>query len=139
MEHSEEWRRRAKCHRTSIEAFKDSLSDDQPEVKAWAEEQRSGSEVFYPPRDHVLYTPVADYAKAICNGKDFKAPCAVRIECLLYALRNNEEHGIFGGMSHRERNALLRKWRRRRPNLDLQASDDSLRADAQRMVDERGK
>lgn len=114
MDHDEEWRRDAKC-----------LGED--------------TEQFYPPRDRNLYKPIADKAKAICNGKDHRSPCPVRIECLLYAIRRDEEHGIFGGMSHRERNALLRKWKRRHPNLDLSDSDDDLRYQAQRLVDERGK
>lgn len=114
MQHSEEWRRDAKC-----------LGVD--------------TELFYPPRDKRRYKPIADKAKAICNGKDSRPPCPVRIDCLLYALRRDEEHGIFGGMSHRERNALLRKWRRKDPGLDLDDNDDDLREAAQELVDERGK
>lgn len=51
-------------------------------------------------------------AKAICTG------CPVRTECLAYALDERIEHGVFGGMTSRERNALLRRrplvtsWRR---------------------------
>jgi hypothetical protein len=33
----------------------------------------------------------------------------VRKECLLYAEEMEDTHGIWGGMSHRERNALKRK------------------------------
>jgi hypothetical protein len=33
----------------------------------------------------------------------------VRKQCLLYSEKMNEQHGIWGGMSHRERNALKRK------------------------------
>jgi WhiB family redox-sensing transcriptional regulator len=40
-------------------------------------------------------------AKAIC------ASCSVRAECLDYALRIREPHGIWGGMSEVERRALL--------------------------------
>lgn len=42
-------------------------------------------------------------AKRVCAG------CDVRAECLEYALENDEEHGVWGGMSDRER----RKQRRR--------------------------
>ncbi|MGW0769289.1 WhiB family transcriptional regulator [Streptomyces sp. NPDC002676] len=51
-------------------------------------------------------------AKAVCTG------CVVRTECLAYALDNRIEHGIWGGMTERERRALLRRrptvssWRR---------------------------
>ncbi|WP_332758404.1 WhiB family transcriptional regulator [Streptomyces sp. MT206] len=42
-------------------------------------------------------------AKAICTG------CPVRTECLAYALDHREEHGVWGGMTERERRALLRR------------------------------
>ncbi|MSO27032.1 MAG: WhiB family transcriptional regulator [Candidatus Nanopelagicales bacterium] len=46
-------------------------------------------------------------AKNICMG------CPVRTECLADALDNGVEFGIWGGMTERERRALLR----RRPNV----------------------
>jgi WhiB family redox-sensing transcriptional regulator len=46
-------------------------------------------------------------AKAICLG------CQVRTECLADALDNRVEFGVWGGMTERERRALLR----RRPNV----------------------
>jgi WhiB family transcriptional regulator, redox-sensing transcriptional regulator len=46
-------------------------------------------------------------AKAVCLG------CVVRTECLADALDNNIEFGVWGGMTERERRALLR----RRPNV----------------------
>lgn len=42
-------------------------------------------------------------AKAVCNG------CAVRTECLVEALDNRIEFGVWGGMTERERRALLRR------------------------------
>ncbi|MFK0143257.1 WhiB family transcriptional regulator [Streptomyces murinus] len=42
-------------------------------------------------------------AKALCNG------CPVRTECLAHALDAREEFGIWGGMTERERRALLRR------------------------------
>ncbi|MEV7417003.1 WhiB family transcriptional regulator [Streptomyces sp. NPDC089919] len=51
-------------------------------------------------------------AKAVCRG------CPVRTECLARALDERIEHGIWGGMTDRERRALLRRrplvtsWRR---------------------------
>ena len=68
------------------------------------------TEIFFPPRDKALYKPVADKAKAICLGKDGGSVCPVKKNCLLDALRRDEQHGIWGGMSHRERNALVRRW-----------------------------
>lgn len=46
-------------------------------------------------------------AKALCLG------CSVRTECLADALDNEVEFGVWGGMTERERRALLR----RRPNV----------------------
>ncbi|MEU8513778.1 WhiB family transcriptional regulator [Kitasatospora sp. NPDC048722] len=42
-------------------------------------------------------------AKAVCSG------CPVRTECLAYALDERIEHGVWGGMTDRERRALLRR------------------------------
>ena len=46
-------------------------------------------------------------AKAVCMG------CVVRTECLSDALDNRTEFGVWGGMTERERRALLKK----RPNV----------------------
>jgi WhiB family redox-sensing transcriptional regulator len=46
-------------------------------------------------------------AKAVCFG------CPVRTECLADALDNRIEFGVWGGMTERERRALLR----RRPDV----------------------
>lgn len=56
-----------------------------------------------------LFVPGAaqNRAKAVCFG------CPVRTECLADALDNRTEFGIWGGMTERERRALLR----RRPNV----------------------
>lgn len=51
-------------------------------------------------------------AKRVCMG------CQVRTECLAEALDNRIEFGVWGGMTERERRALLRRrtevtnWRR---------------------------
>ncbi|MBK3627102.1 WhiB family transcriptional regulator [Streptomyces sp. MBT49] len=51
-------------------------------------------------------------AKALCTG------CPVRTECLAHALDKRIEHGVWGGMTERERRSLLRRrplvtsWRR---------------------------
>jgi WhiB family transcriptional regulator, redox-sensing transcriptional regulator len=46
-------------------------------------------------------------AKSVCRG------CSVRTECLADALDNRVEFGVWGGLTERERRALLR----RRPNV----------------------
>lgn len=42
--------------------------------------------------------------KAICAG------CPVRSECLEYSLAANEQFGIWGGYSDRERRRLRKQW-----------------------------
>ncbi|MFE2009010.1 WhiB family transcriptional regulator [Streptomyces sp. NPDC059491] len=42
-------------------------------------------------------------AKALCTG------CPVRAECLAHALDSRIEHGVWGGMTERERRALLKR------------------------------
>ena len=52
-------------------------------------------------------------AKAVCVG------CAVRTECLADALDNRVEFGVWGGMTERERRALLAPPRRHAPGARL--------------------
>jgi len=67
------------------------------------------TENWYPPRDKSKYKLIADKSKAVCFGKDGAPVCPVRLQCLLYSDSIDEQHGIWGGLSHRERNALKRK------------------------------
>ena len=67
------------------------------------------TDLWFPPRDKDKYKDIADAAKAVCYGRDGLPECPVRKQCLLYAEDNEDTHGIWGGMSHRERNALKRK------------------------------
>ena len=46
-----------------------------------------------------------EIAQRVCDG------CAVRIECLEYALLHRIEHGVWGGASERERRRILRRRR----------------------------
>ncbi|MFJ5265484.1 WhiB family transcriptional regulator [Streptomyces sp. NPDC088387] len=61
-------------------------------------------------------------AKRLCDG------CSVRTECLAYALDQRIEFGIWGGMTERERRALLRRrptvasWLRLLENARLEHS-----------------
>ncbi|MCU1599856.1 MAG: transcription factor WhiB [Frankiales bacterium] len=58
--------------------------------------------------DELFVTGAAqNRAKAVCMG------CPVRTECLADALDNRVEFGVWGGMTERERRALLR----RRPDV----------------------
>ena len=70
-------------------------------------------DIFYPPRDKEQYRRQADEAKSYCFGSVGKLACPVRQRCLWQAINTDEQHGIWGGMSHRERNALVRKWQKK--------------------------
>lgn len=83
--------------------------------ESWRADARcsgTDTETFFPPRDKAKYKTIAAEAKTYCFGVNGKTPCPVRLECLWYAVDTDEVHGIWGGMSHRERNALVRKWRK---------------------------
>lgn len=88
----------------------------QIEYHHWNEQARcldiEDPDIFFPPRDKELYKKIANEAKAYCFGTSGKNPCPVRMDCLWYAIEGDEQHGIWGGLSHRERNALVRKWQR---------------------------
>jgi hypothetical protein len=70
------------------------------------------TELWFPPREKELYKSIADVSKGICFGRDGRPECPVRKECLMYSETMNEQYGIWGGLSHRERNALKRKAER---------------------------
>jgi len=50
-------------------------------------------------------------ATSICDR------CGVESDCLLYALNNRIKHGIWGGLTEQQRQALIRSRRRRRLEL----------------------
>ena len=105
------WRYHAKCMETALPS----------------------TNLFYPPRERRLYRGVADAAKSICWGTGEHDPeCPVRRECLAYAVEREDTHGIWGGMSHRERSHLLRKFAQLSPDTTFQQwimeSDGGLKA-----------
>ncbi|MEU9663867.1 WhiB family transcriptional regulator [Streptomyces chartreusis] len=54
--------------------------------------------------DHLFGEGAAqNRAKVLCGG------CGVRTECLAYALDERIEYGVWGGMTERDRRALLRR------------------------------
>lgn len=59
--------------------------------------------LFFP--GHANFTEMRR-AKAIC------ADCPVRSDCLEFAVVTNQEHGIWGGTSERERRSIRRRRRR---------------------------
>lgn len=86
-----------------------------PADSEWEKEAKclgSDSDRFFPERNKQLYRFTAAQAKAVCFGKDGQPECPVRVECLNKAIDTDERFGIWGGLSHRERNALVRKRER---------------------------
>jgi len=68
------------------------------EDESWRESARCRglSDIMYPENHNIR---AVQLAKSIC------AECPVREQCLDYALRYNESHGIWGGMGERQRRA----------------------------------
>lgn len=77
---------------------------DQRWVQDWA---MSGACAESNPDDLFVQGAEQNRAKTVCMG------CVVRTECLADALDNGTEFGVWGGMTERERRALLK----RRPNV----------------------
>lgn len=61
------------------------------------------AEVFFPDGDGPRYTEQVDAAKAICRA------CPVLASCRQWALDRRELHGVWGGLSARERISILRR------------------------------
>lgn len=75
------------------------LNSDRPDWQELAKCRGTDPDVFFPADGFGVMI-----AQQICGE------CPVRQECLEFALANNEDHGIWGGVSERGR----RKIRRRR-------------------------
>lgn len=70
---------------------------------SWMDEAacvETGGDFFFPDKDE--HDKIAQ-AKALC------ASCDVRARCLMYALDNNIDKGIWGGMAPRQRAGLKRR------------------------------
>lgn len=85
------------------------VAPDQP----WMEEaacKGMDTELFFPETPVVIRA-----AKRVCGG------CAVRVECLTFAVEADCRFGVFGGLTHRERNRLLTAgwWPGRDPSVFL--------------------
>ncbi|MFD8566838.1 WhiB family transcriptional regulator [Streptomyces sp. NPDC057694] len=79
------------------------------------------------PDEMFLDGAAQSHAKSICK------PCPVRTECLAHALDQRIQYGLWGGMTERERRALLR----RRPEVDswAQLLESARRQHARTAVD----
>ena len=98
----------------------------EPRPTDWADEARClgvDPDLFFPERGE---THAGLKAKAVCSA------CPVREPCLGYAMTYAEKHGVWGGLSERERRALRRRgWRAGDPmpavNLNTGGGDEDAR------------
>ncbi|QWZ07861.1 WhiB family transcriptional regulator [Nocardioides panacis] len=65
-------------------------------------------ELFFPVGTTGPAVTQVDEAKQICSG------CEVRAQCLEWALQENQDHGVWGGLSEDERRSLRRRTARAR-------------------------
>ena len=65
--------------------------------------------VFFAP-NHFEPKPEREAREAVAKG--ICRTCPVRVECLEYAIRIREPHGIWGGLNELERRLLIRKRER---------------------------
>lgn len=75
--------------------------------------------------DPELFFPVSDMgpgAQQTARAKAVCARCPVREQCLDYAVENGLDHGIFGGLTERERRDLMRGDRRDRTGIEGEAA-----------------
>jgi WhiB family redox-sensing transcriptional regulator len=105
------------------------LFNDAGHVEGWRHNAKCrgmDTELWFPPRDKTKYRKIAEVSKGVCFGKDGLPECPVRKECLLYSEQMDEQHGIWGGLSHRERNALKRKLKKDGTTLKEHLFDDKV-------------
>jgi WhiB family transcriptional regulator, redox-sensing transcriptional regulator len=77
--------------------------------------------------DPDLFFPVSSSGPAleqVAEAKEVCARCQVRPECLAFALRTRQVHGVWGGMSEQERYLL---WSRDERRIDGGAGDRNTR------------
>lgn len=73
---------------------------DNPEWMKLARCKETDPEIFFPDKSD---TVTGAQAKRVCMS------CEVRVECLEYALDNNEVFGIWGGLNTKSRQRMRRK------------------------------
>lgn len=91
-----------------------SISEVLREKSSWLRQAKCSpeeAELFFAPMEEERGREAVKVAKAICNGNDDRPPCEVRAECLTYAIENNENHGVWGGLDEVERRRLVRDLR----------------------------
>jgi WhiB family redox-sensing transcriptional regulator len=66
--------------------------------------QKADSDLFFPIGNSGSAVEQIESAKEVCEA------CSVRVECLTFALRTNQEAGIWGGTSEDERPKIHKRW-----------------------------
>jgi len=77
------------------------ISIDPPPFVAEALCAQTDPELFFPEQGESSAT-----ARSICKA------CPARQECLLWAIQNNENHGVWGGYTPRARRRIKQRHRR---------------------------
>ena len=72
-------------------------------------------------------------AEAVCRS------CTVRLQCLDYALRNEEPSGVWGGYNEHARRVVARRYRAGESLEDITAGDDVALYDRQDAAKERAQ
>lgn len=75
-----------------------------PQWDGFGDESQAAKCLEHPPtKEHDRWFDDELAAAAICNGDDGGQKCPIRDACLTWALINNEQHGVWGGMLPHDR------------------------------------
>jgi WhiB family redox-sensing transcriptional regulator len=66
----------------------------------------ANSELFFPVGSSMKAIKKANEAKAVCNE------CFVKVDCLEYAVRTNQDSGFWGGATEEERKSIRREYKK---------------------------
>lgn len=78
------------------------VAPDAPDWRLHARCRFIGPDTFYAPEGETL----GERQRRERAARDICAPCPVRIACRDHAVKNKEQHGIWGGLTERERRGL---------------------------------
>jgi WhiB family redox-sensing transcriptional regulator len=79
------------------------------EQESWMENGSciyANSELFFPVGSSMKAIKKANEAKAVCNE------CFVKVDCLEYAVRTNQDSGVWGGATEEERKSIRREYKK---------------------------
>lgn len=79
------------------------LNTERPDWQRDANCRHADLELFFVDRGGVGNAGSADACK-VCDG------CPVATDCLEYAIENNIQHGVWGGLTVRSRRNVRRQW-----------------------------